>query len=233
MTVSLPNTSIALNVHKPKKDAVSAIGAPTVNADDVAIWAGANINPGLVQSIIGGFDKLVRYTLNQMSGQTIATVHMPLGGGDNDIVVGGLPTADDLVVEFGQNLTANGTQRSHYIDRTWKRLREAWLEGVQGVAPIGGPTLNAVAPNVYTANGMWPGGTVITFQLVITDPNGQIDNHTVVVTLPPGLHNGPTVAGVCAATLDPFPHIDAIAVGNVLTLEATDPNYSLSSSVSV
>ena len=233
MTVSNANTSITLNVHSPKQKAVVATGAPTVESNDMAIWAGANIDTNLVQSILGGFDKLVRYTLAEMSGATIVTVHMPLGGADNEIVVGGTPTADDLVVEFGQNLTANGTQRSHFIERTWKRLRELWLEATVAAAPVGGPTLNNIAPNVYTANGMWPGGTVFTFELVITDPNAQVDTHVVVVTLPPGLHDGPTVVAVCAQALDAQPHVDAIAVGNVLTLTATDPNYSLSSSVSV
>jgi hypothetical protein len=87
--------------------------------------------------------------------------------------------------------------------------------------------------NVYTATGTWPGGTVITFTCTVTDPDGQSDTHVYPITLPPGQHSGATVAGVCAASLDPQTHIRAVAAGNVLTLSPADPDYSLVSSVSV
>ena len=98
---------------------------------------------------------------------------------------------------------------------------------------VEGPTLNNTLPNVYTAGGTWEGGTVITFTLELTDPAGDQDIRSVVVTLPPGQHSGATVASVCAQAVDPSPHVRAVAAGNTLTLSATDMDYSLDSSASV
>jgi len=128
MTVNVANTSIALDAHSPKKDAVVAIGAPTVAENTVAIWAGANINPDLTQSIVGGFQLLKAFALSSLGGTSVARVHMPLGGGSADCRINGVVTADELVIEMGQNLGSNETDRSHFIDRTVKRLIEVWLE---------------------------------------------------------------------------------------------------------
>lgn len=125
MTISIANQSITLESSAPKKDAVIATGAPTVGVTAVAIWAGANINPNLVQSIIGGFEVLHRYAQTNLP-KVANTVQMPLGGSEADIVLNGVPTADDLVLEIGT--TVKGKSQSHFVDRTFKRLREAWLE---------------------------------------------------------------------------------------------------------
>lgn len=126
MTISADNTSVALDAHSPKKDAVYALGVPTVGASTVAVWVGANINANLTQSIIGGYEALNAYALANIANIT-AVVQMPLGGGSADVVVDGTPDADSIMLYVGSDIIAK--QQTHFLDRTFKRLREAWLEG--------------------------------------------------------------------------------------------------------
>ena len=131
MSVSTPDTSIRLDVDAPKKDAVVATGDPATSPNEVGVWVGSAItNPGsLNQSIIGTFEVLVRYLLNNLSSitSTAPTVlRVPLGGTNADVIVGGVVGTGDLVLEVGQPLVDTGN--SHLIDRTWKRLRERWQE---------------------------------------------------------------------------------------------------------
>ena len=124
------NSSITLNKHTPKKDATvnNGTGAPTTGTDDVSIWAAANIDPYLGQQLVGDFTKLHRWaqsTMVSLTG-TPAIVHMPLGGSDADIELNGTPTADELRLEIGAGI--HGPDQSHFLDRTFKRLIERWLE---------------------------------------------------------------------------------------------------------
>ena len=123
MTVSTANTSIKLDVHSPKKDAVVATGAPIPTATEVAIWAGANINPALVQSITGTVNVLKASALTKMP---TAVVQVALGGGSGAVVADGTPDADSVMLYVGSDVVAK--QQSHFLDRTVKRLIEAWLE---------------------------------------------------------------------------------------------------------
>lgn len=123
MTISVANQSIKLDVHSPKKASVVATGAPIVAATEVAIWAGANINPGLVQSIVGTVTVLKASALTTMP---TAVVQVGLGGGSAAVVADGTPDADSIMLYVGSDVVAK--QQSHFLDRTVKRLIEAWLE---------------------------------------------------------------------------------------------------------
>lgn len=125
MSISIVNQSIALDAHSPKKDAVVATGAPTVGDSTVAIWAGANVNPGLTQSIVGSYQALNAYALGNIQNIS-AVIQMPLGGGSADVVVDGTPDADSVMLYLGADIVAK--QQSHFADRTVTRLIEAWLE---------------------------------------------------------------------------------------------------------
>lgn len=128
MTIAA-NTSIKLDAHSPKKDAVVGTADPGTGADEVAIWAAANINPELCQSIIGTFHNLhvwAQSNLNQLTPGTPTIIHGPLGCADSEIQVGGSPTSDECRLEIGDNIVGNG--QSHFLDRTFKRLIERWLE---------------------------------------------------------------------------------------------------------
>jgi hypothetical protein len=123
-----PNTSIKLNIHDPKKDAIVGTAGPGTTGSDVSIWAGNNIDPQLTQSIVGGFRQLLRFAkenLHDLSG-TPAVVHMPIGGGVPDMDVNGTPTAQELRLHIGAEAYTGG--RSHFLDRTFKSLLERWLE---------------------------------------------------------------------------------------------------------
>lgn len=133
MTISTANTSLKLDSHKAKKYTTEAVGAQVMGVDDVLVWAGGNINPGLTQSIIGGFEALHAYGLTAVhsglldgGALDVGRVHMPLGGGSADVLVNGIPGAGDLTIEYGADIIAK--RQTHFMDRTFKRLREMWLE---------------------------------------------------------------------------------------------------------
>ena len=113
-----------------EKDAVVAAPGTAAANDEVAIWAGANINPALTQSIVGGFHQLFNYAKSNMpaiaAGNTPVVVHMVLGAGDSDIEIDGTPTADEIRLEIGPDVAAGS--KSHFLHRTFLRLVERWLE---------------------------------------------------------------------------------------------------------
>ena len=230
MTISVANTSIKLDVHSPKKAAVVATGAPTVAATEVAVWAGANINPNLVQSIIGGYEALNAYALTNIANIT-AVVQMPLGGGSGSVVPDGTPDADSIMLYVGSDIVAK--QQSHFLDRTFKRLREVWLEG--GVsAPVTVARIISVAgSNTHTFTGMWPGGTVINVNLVLTDPDGQTESDVFSVTLPPGNHTSAVAASVVCAEIDALVHYRCTQTGDTLTVSAAAPANTIASALTV
>lgn len=125
------NTRIKLGVSKPKKDAVVAAPGTAAAAGEIAVWAAADVDEAKTQSIVGDFWKLFRYAKSNMpaieaSVATPVIVHMPAGGGDPSIEIDGTPTAGEVRLEIGQD-TATGS-KSHFLDRTFKRLIERWLE---------------------------------------------------------------------------------------------------------
>jgi hypothetical protein len=124
MTIGTADVSITLNAHNPKKDAVIALLVPTVGANDIAIWCGASVNQDKVQDLIGTWQSLLAFALSNMpSGNTLYAVEP--GGGDSSI--NQTPGALKLQLYIGADIAAK--QQSHFLDRTTKRLLEAWLEG--------------------------------------------------------------------------------------------------------
>ena len=130
MTVSTANTSITLDAHSPKKDAVTeTLGSPVVGDTAVAVRSATNINTNLVQSIVGTYSVLLRYALNNLQSLAATgptTLSAPLGGTIANVAEDAILTGDDVVLYIGADLITK--QQSHFIDRTVKRLIEAWLE---------------------------------------------------------------------------------------------------------
>ena len=129
MTISVVNQSITLGAHSPKKDHVVATGVPTVANDAVAIWVGSAINPALVQSIVGDITDLMRHAKGSMPALAASladpvVLHKALGA--NDVVLDGTPTTSEIQLIIGTDITSK--EQSHFLDRTVKRLIEAWLE---------------------------------------------------------------------------------------------------------
>ena len=130
MTIPV-NTSIKLDIHKPKKDAVVDQPGTAAGASEIRIWAAGTVPPALTQSIIGDFEKLFRMAKSKMPLVAVdandpVIIWMPLGGSDNDIAIDGNPTSDTIRLEIGSD-TAKG-ERSHFLNRTFTRLTERWLE---------------------------------------------------------------------------------------------------------
>jgi hypothetical protein len=99
----------------------------------VAIYAGASVDVGLPQSVIGSFLDLAAYAKGNMPAIAAAgslgapvTVHMTVGAGDTDIEINGTPTASEVRLEIG-SLVYLG-QKSHFLNRTVQRLIERWME---------------------------------------------------------------------------------------------------------
>lgn len=125
------NTRIRLGVAKPKKDAIVAAAGTAATASEVAIRAGSSVDEALTQTIIGDYWKLFRFAKSNMrlieaSVAAPVVVWMPIGGSDNDITIGVGITTASVGLEIGQD-TATGS-KSHFLDRTFKRLIERWLE---------------------------------------------------------------------------------------------------------
>lgn len=227
MTISVANQSIKLDVHSPKKASVVATGAPVPAATEIAIWAGADINPGLVQSIVGGFQALHAYAQTELKNIT-ATVQMPLGGGSGSIEADGTPGAGDLVLYVGSDVVAK--QQSHFLDRTFKRLIEVWLEGEVGIAVA---RILAVGNN-FTFNGRFAGGQAIEVVIQLTDPDGDVEEDVLNLTLPPapgGFHLGPVAAAVVCARIDALTHIRCEQVDNMLSITPSAPANTLTVSI--
>jgi len=128
----LANTSIRLNVHLPKKDAVVDAPGTPATANELRLWAAASIPPNKTQSIVGAYWKLFRWAKSNMPAieASIAdpvVIHMSmLRDSDAGIEIDGTPTADDVRLEIGTAIAA--TSKSHFLDRTFKRIVERWLE---------------------------------------------------------------------------------------------------------
>lgn len=125
------NTRIKLGVSKPKKDAVVAAPGTAAGADEIAIWAASTVPENLTEQVVGDYWKLFRYAKSNMpailaSVATPVVVHMPSGGSDPDIEIDGTPTSDEVRLEIGADVA--GGSKSHFLDRTFKRLVERWLE---------------------------------------------------------------------------------------------------------
>jgi hypothetical protein len=124
-------TEIKLGASSPKKDAVVDAPGTAAAAGEVAIWAAADVPENLPQQVVGDFHKLFRYAKSNMpaidaSVATPVVVHMPYGGADNDIEIDGTPTAGEVRLEIGQDIATG--QKSHFLNRTFNRLIERWLE---------------------------------------------------------------------------------------------------------
>jgi hypothetical protein len=130
MAVSTPNVSIELGIHSPKKDAVVYLAAPSIAASEVAIHCPTGVNQNLTQSVVGTFRAMLAFALSSQAAYAGAiadtVISCPLGGGAGDCVLDGTPAATDLLLVIG--LDAAATSKSHFIDRTVKRLLERWLE---------------------------------------------------------------------------------------------------------
>ena len=125
------NTSIKLGVNTPKKDAVVATGTPVTAANEITLWAKGASAALETQVIRGYFDSLLDYAKSNMPAlaDSVAdpvVVSMPLDGGDPSIVIDGTPGAADFVLEVGTNVA--GGSKSHFLNRTHKRICERWLE---------------------------------------------------------------------------------------------------------
>ena len=240
------NTSIKLDVHAPKKDAVVAAPGTAAGPDEFRLWAAAGVEEARTQSIIGDFWKLFRWAKSNMpalaaSVATPRVVHMPAGGSDGDIELDGTPTADEVRLEIGANVA--GPQKSHFLNRTFRRILERWLEESAGTAAAaaqggqsgaqGSPVITEGLPNVFTFTGGWPQGTQITVSATVTDPQGDIDDIVVVVQIPliGGPYTGVDAAAFVATAVDAEAHLQATVSNNVVTIAPADPDYTLGSSM--
>ena len=125
------NTSIALGASSPKKDAVVASPGIAAAAGEVRIWAASGCPENKTQFLVGQWQKMfdtIKGNMNviEASVATPVIVSMPFDGEISEMVVDGTPTADDLRIEIGQDISAGA--KSHFLKRTFDRLIERWLE---------------------------------------------------------------------------------------------------------
>ena len=89
--------------------------------------------------------------------------------------------------------------------------------------------LSVQGSNRFTFKGVWPGGTRIGVSLQITDPDGQVDQESLTIVLPPGTHPPSVVAVVVASQVDSLVHYRAVAAGDSVTISAAAPANEVSS----
>lgn len=130
--MALANRSIKLGASSPKTKAVFGTAAPTVAAGEMGIYTGSAIATSNPQWIVGQFDILYRYAKNNLKNLTgtPCVLHMALGESASSIVVNGTagtaPGTSDIRLIIGANI--HGGDKSHFLNRTFRRLIEAYLE---------------------------------------------------------------------------------------------------------
>ena len=121
------NSHILLDVHEPKKNRVIATGAPTVGASEIAIWLPTFTPLNKPQFVAGVMDMLhVKAQSVLKDGPT--TLHVqPIPASSAAIVVDGTPdNFIDVVLYLGADVRTKA--QSHFLERTYKRIREVFLE---------------------------------------------------------------------------------------------------------
>lgn len=133
MAVTTADTSIKLGVDSPKKDStIETLGMTACTAREVGIWAGSGVNTSLIQSILGTVEVLKRFAKTDLQARAATapvaeTIYsVPLGGTEPNITIDGVPAVGDVRLHVGEEVI--NKQLSHFLDRTVKRLKEAWLE---------------------------------------------------------------------------------------------------------
>lgn len=123
---------VKLGASKPKTSAVVAATAPTITTDEMAIYIGAAVPVSNPQQIVGQLDLLYRYAKNNLPSLTgtPCVLHVALAGSGNDIVmngtVGTAPGTGDIRLLIGAGVHTG--DKSHFLNRTFKRLVEVLLE---------------------------------------------------------------------------------------------------------
>jgi hypothetical protein len=122
-------TYIRLGVSKPKKSATVGTGAISVAANEMALQVGSSVDTGNTQQLVGTFHVLFRYAKNEWlkgsSGTTTAVISAPPGMSWNAVVTTG---HTDSMISLHITDEVFATQKSHFMDRTFKRLIERLLE---------------------------------------------------------------------------------------------------------
>jgi hypothetical protein len=125
-------TYIRLGASKPKKTATVNTGSITVAAGEMAIQIGSAVSTGNTQQLVGTLHLLYRYAKNEFlrgsSGTTTAVISAPPGAGYWDVVTSG-HTNGAVSLHITDEIF--GTQKSHFMDRTFKRLIELLLENAK------------------------------------------------------------------------------------------------------
>lgn len=218
------NQSIKLNVHAPKKDAVVATGTPTVAADEVGIFIGTAVPINNPQQIVGDLRKVYRAAQTELK-QGQALVRMPLGGGDPSITAGGSPGTTDVCLYIGANI--GGKQQSHYLDRTFKRLLERWLELGKGPNDAGVSSANIwqPLPGIISVDGIWSEGMGFEITLTLTDPQGQDEVDVIAWTADRDYETADVIQAVIDA-IDDLVHWTALASPRGLTAGPSSADYT-------
>jgi hypothetical protein len=121
------NDHLLLDKNGIRKDVTQGTGTPTVAADEIAIHIGSSVPANLVQTHIGGFHVLMRYAIQDMRDQSDLTLwKMNYHTSEPGITTGGLLGTEGLGLYLGANIV--NKQESHFVDRTFKLLCEAWIE---------------------------------------------------------------------------------------------------------
>ena len=129
MTALTGNDHFILGINSPPKDHVQGTGDPTAVAgdNDISIWINTPPNINLFQQLVGDLKKVHRWieseNLKDVAIESWAAI--PVGGDDNDIVAAA-PGAGEVGILIGATTAAG--DRSHFLDRTFKRLLEKFLE---------------------------------------------------------------------------------------------------------
>lgn len=211
--------SVVLGASKPKKDAVIAQVAPTVDTGEVGIYVdntGFTDNP---QQLVGDLHKLFRWMKSNLNKQ-IAQIEMPIGGSDPQIVPG-IGGAGKVALYFGTVLLAG--EKSHFLDRTFKRLIEVALEEYKNAVvadprsgplppPIPASNINKMSETEYRLEGTWQEGQQFAFSASFTDADGDLDvqedqNIVLPTGAPPGGWDSNIAAAVIAGAIGALPHL--------------------------
>ena len=213
--------------------------------NDVKIVLGASVPLRRQTEIFAAIDMLANgiRDRNLFEGQFLNT-KLVTAVNINRITAANRRTASDLALvnfaatDIGIAVGVNAAiQHRVMFDTAIANLKQRLLEEFKNqsaAAVVSSPAIISLAGgNTHTFEGMWPGGTVINVNLVLTDPDGQTESDVFGVTLPPGDHTSAVAASVVCAEIDALVHYRCVQTGDTLTVSAAAPANTIASALTV
>ena len=239
MTISA-DTSIILDVHSPKKDATIGEGTPDLALlpNSVAIWANGIAKPEFTTQTIASWWDIYSAVADESKrgGAGILIASSTIDAAESEVDFGP-PVTGSIGLYVGADVHSNA--RTHFLDRTLKRLCERWLELAKtgsGIAPAARAKISALGINSWDFGGQFWSGDDVGVQLKIADPDGLEEDDSLLLELPPlpgnnTIYNPEMVAQMVCDMIAGLVHYRCARTGTVIEIGPAAPANSVLSNL--